>query len=253
MFTVRIHEFQLRNQVLMSKTVVITGASRGIGFDTALYLCRSGHKVIAVARNSQGLEALYNAANKSGHATQLIVIPADITKADHLSELVVRIAQMTSHIDVLINNAGALVNKPFTDITNEELRGVYEVNVFAPFSLTQKFVPLLRKSSLAHIVNISSVGGMNGTSKFPGLSAYSSSKGALAVLSEVLAEELKPDSIRVNCLALGAAQTEMLSQAFPGYTAPLTSAEMGEYVAWFAVNGHKYFNGKVLPVAVSTP
>lgn len=237
----------------MSKTVVITGASRGIGFDTTLHLCRAGHKVIAVARSSQGLEALYNAANKSGHSAQLIVIPADITRPDHLSELAVRIAQMTSHVDVLVNNAGALVNKPFAEITNEELRAVYEVNVFAPFSLTQKFVPLLRKSSHAHIVNISSIGGMNGTSKFPGLSAYSSSKGALAVLSEVLAEELKSDSIRVNCLALGAAQTEMLSQAFPGYIAPLTSVEMGEYVAWFAVNGHKYFNGKVLPVAVSTP
>jgi len=235
------------------KTVVITGASRGIGFDTALHLCRTGNKVIAVARNPHGLEALYNEANRSGHAAHLVVIPADITNENHVSELVGRIAQMTPAVDVLINNAGALINKPFGEITNEELRGVYEVNVFAPFSLTQKFIPLLKKSILAHIVNISSVGGVNGSVKFPGLSAYSSSKGALAILSEVLAEEFKTDNIRVNCLALGAAQTEMLAQVFPGFKAPLTSSEMGEYVSWFAVNGHKYFNGKVLPVAVSTP
>jgi NAD(P)-dependent dehydrogenase (short-subunit alcohol dehydrogenase family) len=237
----------------MSKTIVITGASRGIGFDTALHLCRAGHKVIAVARNANGLEALYNAAAKSGVARDLVVIPADITNGVHIAELITRIDQISGTVDVLINNAGALISKPFTQITAEELRAIYEVNVFAPFQVMQKFVPLLRKSLSAHIVNISSVGGINGSAKFPGLSAYSSSKGALSILSEVLAEEFRNENIRVNCLALGAAQTEMLAQAFPDFKAPLTSLEMGEYVAWFAVNGHKYFNGKILPVAVSTP
>ena len=235
------------------KTVLVTGASRGIGFDTALHLCNAGHKVIAIARTTKGLESLYNAASKTGHANNLVVIPADISNPAHLEELVNRISQMCSSLDVLINNAGALINKPFAEITNEELQNIYSVNVFAPFSLMQKLLPLLVKSQDPHIVNISSIGGVNGTSKFPGLTAYSSSKGALAILSEVLAEELKERNIRVNSLALGAAQTEMLSQAFPGYKAPLSSAEMGEYVAWFAVNGHKYFNGKTLPVAVSTP
>ncbi len=235
------------------KTVLVTGASRGIGFDTALHLCNAGHKVIAIARPTKGLESLYNAASKTGHANNLVVIPADISNPAHLEELVNRISQMCSSLDILINNAGALINKPFAEITNEELQNIYSVNVFAPFSLMQKLLPLLVKSQDPHIVNISSIGGVNGTSKFPGLTAYSSSKGALAILSEVLAEELKERNIRVNCLALGAAQTEMLSKAFPGYKAPLSTAEMGEYVAWFAVNGHKYFNGKTLPVAVSTP
>lgn len=237
----------------MSKTILITGASRGIGFDTALYLCRAGHKVIAIARSTPGLESLYSAASKSGHAQNLVVIPADISNAIHVEELVQRISQMVTSVDVLVNNAGTLINKPFSEITSEELHNLYSVNVFAPFMLIQKFLPMLKKSVGAHIVNISSVGGVNGTAKFPGLTAYSSSKGALAILSEVLAEELKEYHIRVNCLALGAAQTEMLSHAFPDYKAPLTSAEMGEYVAWFALNGHKYFNGKTLPVAVSTP
>lgn len=237
----------------MSKTVLITGASRGIGFDTALHLCKAGHKVVATARSSSGLEALYNHANKSGHAGNLVVIPADISNPTHLEELITRLGSMLSSVDVLINNAGALINKPFADITNEELQQVYIVNVFAPFALMRSLLPLMRKSEHAHIVNISSVGGLNGSSKFPGLSAYSSSKGALAILSEVLAEELKADNIRVNCLALGATQTEMLAKAFPGYEAPINSADMGEYISWFAINGHKYFNGKTLPVALSTP
>ena len=235
------------------KTIVITGASRGIGLETALQLCRAGQKVIAFARSTQGLEALYNAAARTGHAANLVVIPADISNAVHQEELVARIAQISPAVDVLINNAGALVNRKFEEITADELRSVYEVNVFAPFSLTQRLLPLLRKSQLAHIVNISSVGGVQGSSKFPGLTAYSSSKGALAIWSEVLAEELKGESVRVNCLALGAVQTEMLSKAFPGYEAPLQPAEMGEYVSWFALNGQKFFNGKVLPVAVTTP
>lgn len=237
----------------MSKTIVITGASRGIGFDTALHLCRQGHKVIAIARSTAGLESLYNTAAATGHAGQLVVIPADISNAQHRAELAERVTKITSVLDVLINNAGALVNKPFIEITREELQYTYDVNVFAPFALTQQLFPLLGRSEAAHIVNIGSVGGVNGTAKFGGLSAYSSSKGALGIWSEVLAEEFKETRVRVNCLALGSAQTEMLSKAFPGYKAPLTSSEMGEYVAWFAVNGSKYFNGKVLPVAVTTP
>jgi short-subunit dehydrogenase len=237
----------------MSKTVLITGASRGIGFETALQLCIAGHKVIAVARTTKGLESLYNAASKSGHANNLVVIPVDVANHTHLDELVVQLSRMCNAIDILINNAGVLINKPFLDITQEELENIYKVNVFAPFTLTQKLLPLLRKSDCAHIVNISSVGGVNGTSKFPGLTAYSSSKGALAIWSEVLAEELKQENIFVNCLALGSAQTEMLSKAFPGYEAPLTAAQMGSYVAWFAINGRDFFNGKTLPVAVTTP
>jgi len=235
------------------KTILITGASRGIGYDTALQLCRTKHRVIAVARNSAGLEKLYNEVRTAGYAENLIVIPADISTRVGVVDLVNRIKEVTPVIDVLVNNAGTLVNKAFAAITEEELRGVYEVNVFTPFRLIQACLSLLRKSNAPHIVNIGSMGGLNGSSKFPGLSAYSSSKGALAILSEVLAEELKAENIKVNCLALGAAQTEMLQEAFPGYSAPLSSSKMAEYISWFCIHGSEFFNGKVIPVALSTP
>lgn len=237
----------------MSKTIVVTGASRGIGFDTARHLCKAGHRVIAIARTSSGLEQLYNICAAQGNAANLVVIPADLSNAQHVEELITRISQLSPVVDVLINNAGTLVNKSFLEITREEIQHVYDVNVFVPFTLCQKFFPLMKKSAEAHIVNIGSAGGVNGSVKFSGLSAYSSSKGALGIFSEVLAEELKETTIRVNCLALGSAQTEMLAKAFPGYEAPLSSSEMASYVAWFAVNGQRFFNGKVLPVAVSTP
>ena len=97
------------------------------------------------------------------------------------------------------------------------------------------------------------MGGFQGSSKFPGLSAYSASKAALANLTECLAEELKEKNICANCLALGAVQTEMLETAFPGYVAPVKSREMASFIAYFATRGHQFYNGKILPVSVSTP
>ena len=97
------------------------------------------------------------------------------------------------------------------------------------------------------------MGGFQGSSKFPGLSAYSASKAALGNLTECLAEEFKEMGIAVNALALGAVKTEMLEEAFPGYVPPVNAQEMAGFMANFATSGHHFFNGKILPVSVSTP
>ncbi|MDT8347626.1 MAG: SDR family oxidoreductase, partial [Flavobacteriaceae bacterium] len=104
-----------------------------------------------------------------------------------------------------------------------------------------------------HVVAISSMGGVQGSVKFPGLSAYSSSKAAIISLMELLAEEYKENGPRFNSLALGAVQTEMLGEAFPDYQAPLDARQMAEFIADFAVNGQRFFNGKTLPVSSTTP
>jgi 3-oxoacyl-[acyl-carrier protein] reductase len=230
--------------------IIITGASRGVGFETAIQLCQSGHHVLAVARNAKGLENLQQKVSAFGADNKLMVLQTDISSEKGIQELIFTVEKLNKPIDVLINNAGTILNKPFEQISLQELRQVYEVNVFAPFRIIQAVLPYMTKG---HIVNIGSMGGVQGSSKFAGLTAYSSSKAALASLTEVLAEELKEKEIRLNCLALGAAQTEMLESAFPGYQAPLTASQMAEYISWFAVNGHQFFNGKVIPVAVSTP
>ena len=154
-------------------------------------------------------------------------------------------------VDILINNAGLLINKPFVELDEKDFDAMFNINVRSVFRLSRLLLPLFNRN--AHILNISSMGGVQGSAKFPGLSLYSSSKGALAILTECLAEELKDLDIKVNCLALGAVRTEMLEKAFPGYEAPLSAGEMGSYIADFALHGHKYFNGKILPVSVSTP
>lgn len=229
--------------------ILVTGASRGIGFETVKRLAaRQGSLVVALSRN---IKPLSDMVKRSGLHT-VLPLQADITQAADLKQVHKVVRSLDRPLDVIVNNAGYIVNKPFEKISPEELRQVYETNVFGPFLLVQKLLPLMNDAG-AHVVNISSMGGFQGSAKFPGLSAYSSSKAALCGLTECLAEELKGKRVTVNCLAIGAVQTEMLSKAFPGYKAPLKAAEMAEYVTNFALTGQRYFNGKILPVSSTTP
>jgi short-subunit dehydrogenase len=234
---------------IQKRTILITGASNGIGYETALNLSNDpSNKVIALARNFDKLMALQTISKGA-----ISILQYDLEKNN--PQLITN--YLTKHnfekIDILIHNAGKIVNKPFGDISEAELKACYDVNVFAPYLLTQALLPYLENASRSHVINVSSVGGIQGSVKFAGLSAYSSSKGALLILTECLALELQPKNIFVNCLALGAVQTEMLNNAFPGYKAPLEPNEMAEFISWFALNGSKFFNGKILPVALSTP
>lgn len=223
--------------------IIITGAGRGIGFELVKALSSNfDNEIHAISRNVNKIEAL--------GATNVINHSIDFKASDFKDKIDQLITEM-DQIDILINNAGFLVNKPFQEINKEELLASYEVNVFAPFQLIQSAVKKMPKGG--HIINISSMGGFQGSAKFPGLSAYSSSKAAISNLTELLAEELKNEGIAVNCLALGAVQTEMLEEAFPGYQAPTTPEQMAKFIANFAINGSKFFNGKILPVSLSTP
>jgi short-subunit dehydrogenase len=230
--------------------ILITGASKGIGFEMVGEFAKDPNNlIIAVSRNMESLNKLV----KTKNTHSILPVKADITKADQRKKIAQLIRSLQLPLDVLIHNAGQILNKPFQKITEKELESVYATNVFAPFMLTQTLLPLFNKKSRSHIVNIGSMGGFQGSSKFPGLSAYSSSKTALSGLTESLAEELKSENIAVNCLALGAVQTEMLSKAFPGYKAPLKPKQMASYICSFALTGQQYFNGKILPVSSSTP
>ncbi len=229
--------------------VIITGASRGIGFELVKQFASSDFLVLAVSRQVSSIESFI----QKNEVHNVLPLKADIGTKVGLSKILRTCKQLKKPVSVLINNAGQIVVKPFEKISEKELQGVYQTNVFAPFQLIQQLMPLMGRSVRTHIVNISSMGGFQGSAKFPGLSAYSSSKMALSGLTECLAEEFKDRNIAVNCLAIGAVQTEMLSKAFPGYKAPLKAHEMAKYIHDFALNGHRYFNGKVIPVSSSTP
>ncbi|HAW81922.1 MAG TPA: short-chain dehydrogenase, partial [Balneola sp.] len=158
----------------------------------------------------------------------LLLITADITSKEELEKISSEVAKLEK-IDGLINNAGMVLNRSFLETSQEDWRSIFDVNFFAPVQLIRILKPLLRKGS--HIVNIGSMGGFQGSEKFPGLSAYSTSKGALAILSECLNAEFSNEGIAVNCLCLGAVQTKMLEEAFPGYEAPVSPKEMGSYIS----------------------
>ena len=224
------------------KHIIVTGTSRGIGHEIALQLAQAGHQVLALSRTV--------APSLLGHdcITNLAV---DLTQANDL-ELVSQFLKSTwTQVDALIHNAGAITVQPFSTISSSDFEAVYRVNVFAVAQLTQYVLPFLTKGS--HVVTISSMGGIQGSMKFPGLAAYTSSKAAVIGLSELLAEEYKEAGIAFNVLAIGAVQTEMLATAFPGYQAPLQPQEMAAYITEFALNGHKFYNGKVLQVSSTTP
>lgn len=225
--------------------IVITGASRGIGYQVAkLFSENKNHKIIAISRNKENLDKLQKESDN------IISIPFDLN-SNQYGELINQISSSIDKIDILINNAGYLINKPFKDISHNEMNDIFNVNFFSVALLIQNLLPVMNINS--HIVNIGSMGGFQGSSKFPGLSVYSASKAALANLSECLAEELKDQKISVNCLSIGSVQTEMLESAFPGYQAPLQADEMASFIVDFSLTGHKFFNGKILPVSSTTP
>ncbi|OYU79540.1 MAG: short-chain dehydrogenase [Flavobacterium sp. BFFFF1] len=224
------------------KNIIITGTSRGIGHELALRFASDGHNVLALSRKLS--------PNLLGNPN-ITCLPVDLSKAEDLIKVSEFLESSWRKVDILVHNAGALVSRSFETIALEDFESIYKVNVFAVAMLTQKVLPYLTNGS--HVVTISSMGGIQGSMKFPGLTAYSSSKGAVITLSEVLAEEYKEHGIAFNVLAIGAVQTEMLAEAFPGYNAPLTAPEMAEYIFDFALNGNKYYNGKVLQVSSTTP
>ncbi|WP_199140859.1 SDR family oxidoreductase [Pedobacter sp. ASV12] len=231
--------------------VIITGASSGIGFETALeFALDSKNKILCIARSADKLRKLHEIATGINPDCTLLPVAFDLVNDDYAA-LVPFIKERLGTVDILINNAGSLINKPFLETTAEDMATMLEHNVMSHFKMIRYTLGFM--GSGAHIVNIGSMGGFQGSVKFPGLAAYSASKAALHTLSECLAFELANTGIKVNCLALGSAQTEMLEAAFPGYESPVMAFEMGKYVADFAKTGHKFFNGKVLPVAVTTP
>ena len=228
-----------------SKNIVDTGASRGIGFELVKLLSEQNHQVLAITRNKDTIIKLQKTHEN------ITVLEMEITQKKDLKAFKEFLFSLWKKVDVVIHNAGALIHRPFFKTTFEDFMDVYKVNVFAVAELTKIVLPLMKKGG--HLVAISSMGGIQGSKKFAGLSAYSSSKGAVITLFELLAEEYANIGINFNVLALGAVQTEMLANAFPGFKASVTPLEMAKYISDFALEQGHLFNGKVIEVSNSTP
>lgn len=228
-----------------TKTIVVVGASRGIGKAIVENLANNPKiSILALSRNVKAMEQF-------SHLNNVKCFSFDL-EASNVREQAEKIFSSISNIDILINNAGKLVNKPFSELTSTDISSCYQVNVIGVMQTVQAILPKMLENG-GHIVNISSMGGFQGSVKFAGLSAYSTSKAAVCSFTELFAEEYKESKVKMNCLCLGAAQTEMLEEAFPGYIAPVSAEKMAEFITDFALNGHQWINGKIIPVSLSTP
>ena len=238
-----------RKEIRMN--IIVTGASQGIGFALVkIFSADQRHRIMAISRNYDSLKNLQLLCRKES-GNKIIIISQDLTEKEASRNIEKEVDHHFSGVDILVNCAGLLINKPFAAMDDDDFDHIFSINVKSVFQLVKMLLPYFNKGS--HVINISSMGGFQGSVKFPGLSLYSSSKGAVAVLTECMAAELKEQGISLNCLALGSAQSPMLDKAFPGYKAPVSSEEMASFIADFALKGNKYFNGKILPVAVTTP
>ncbi|MFZ9586891.1 MAG: SDR family NAD(P)-dependent oxidoreductase [Crocinitomicaceae bacterium] len=228
----------------MNKQIVVIGASRGIGAALVKrYAANPNHHVFAFSRNLKAMESLFTEKNVTCFSLDL---SADVkNQFSHILD-------QLPLIDVLVENAGFLVNKPFSALSHEDITTSYQVNVIGVMESIQCLLPKLNPEG-AHIVNISSMGGFQGSMKFAGLAAYSTSKAALCSFTELFAEEFKSSNIKMNCLCLGAVQTEMLAEAFPGYEAPLSPEQMATFIEDFSFHAQHYMNGKIVPVSLTNP
>lgn len=234
------------------RVVFITGVSRGIGYELFLQSAKQTNvEVIGVSRNADSLSALRKVCQERGYSNYTLY-RHDITAEELPQDLLGQLNQL-GRVDVLFNNAGALVNKPFMEITQADWMRCYITNVYGPHRLIQLLYPFLVEARQAHIVNIGSMGGVQGASKFPGLSAYTSSKAALIGLSECLAVEFAETRIRVNTVNLGAVQTEMLGEAFPDLKVDHRPEEVATWLLQFAFTGGALINGKSISLSDSTP
>lgn len=230
---------------MSSKHILITGASKGVGRATAAELARRGHHVSVVARSEDKLKQL-----QIQFPDSVQIYPADLTNVDHINQLGKQL-ETKGPMHSVIHNAGGLVNKKFVDLSDADWYQLIEINLMSAVRLIRSVIPLMAENS--HIVSIGSMGGYIGAAKFRGLSAYSTTKGALTTLSECLAVELKQHKINSNCLCLGAVHTEMFDMAFPDKDAPVKPDQIADFISDFATKGHQFFNGKVLPVAIQEP
>jgi short-subunit dehydrogenase len=229
--------------------ILVNGGTRGMGRATVEILSKNPkNRLIVTGRNENALKSLVKSPQNKNIVTFVSESPLTNKRLESIKN---HLTGENIKIDILINFAGVLHNSLFLDSEEEKAREMIEANFMGPALLIRQLIAFFSRGS--HIVNIGSMGGFQGSVKFPGLSWYSASKAALASLTESLAAEFAEMGISVNCICPGAVQTEMLEEAFPGYLAQVSAHEAGLFIADFALNGHRYFNGKVLPFSRSTP
>jgi short-subunit dehydrogenase len=229
----------------MKGTAIITGAGGGIGYELCRKFAANGWKTIGISGRANSLNSIKGVHFVNCDIREWVNMDGLISQCDLKND--------DSDFRILINNAGFLLKTSFESFREEEIMEMIKVNYVAPMKITQEFLPWLRQSSKAHIIYVGSMGGFQGSTRYEGLSVYSSTKSALGSLSESLAEEYRHTKMHFNTLALGAVDTEMLKKSMPNYAAQVKVEQMCEWIYEFSYRSYGLINGKVIPVAGSNP
>jgi NAD(P)-dependent dehydrogenase (short-subunit alcohol dehydrogenase family) len=225
---------------------IITGAGRGIGRATALRFARKGARVVLFSRTPAPLEDV--AAEITGEGYPVLSFAGDVAREEDVQALFQQVMQTYQRVDILINCAGTVSVRPFVDMDVATWDRVLEVNLRGTFLCCREAFRIMAAQRSGVIVNLSSLSGVKGVEKFPGLSAYNVSKAGVASLTEILAVEGKPYNIRVCAVSPGAVDTEMLRQAAPHLKAGMTPDDLAEILLFLADDSGRMLNGTILEI-----
>lgn len=188
-----------------NKVWFVTGASKGLGLALVKRLLNEGYQVAATSRNLSDLSKAVDI-----HSEQFLPLAVNIKNEESVQEAIEKAISTFGKIDVVVNNAGYGLVGGLEELTDQEARDNFDVNVFGSLNVIRKALPYLREQQSGHILNISSIGGFRGS--FPGFGIYCATKFAVNGLSESLAEEVKPFGIKVTIVQPGYFRTSFLSE-----------------------------------------
>lgn len=232
----------------MKKTAIITGAGRGIGAATAILLAEQGFQTVLVSRTRSELEQVASAILKLGRKACIVI--ADLSDESQIDRIFDAAVNEFGSVDVLINNAAKVEVAEITDQSTLGFDQIMALNVRAPYLCSRKaFLQMKKQGTGGSIVNVSSLGGVQSTEKFKGLSAYTTSKSALIGMTEALAVEGRPYGIRVNAVAPGAVDTKMLQEAAPFLKTETKPEDIAKVIAMLCNDEQSsVLNGSVIEI-----